>query len=126
MKSADAQLQTRTILVVDDDSDQLDEMSQLLDKRGYETLQACNGQIALNLLREMYNLPFVIILDMAMPVLDGLGFLERRAGDAILRRIPVIVLSSSPPPPIPLKNVEAYLRKPVSLERLMSLIESSL
>jgi CheY-like chemotaxis protein len=113
-----------TILLVDDDFELLEIMSELLQIQGYSTLQAQNGQKAIDLLKKTPRFPSLIVLDMSMPVLDGRGFLEQRARDAILRDIPVVIVSGSEAPAIPLTDIMAYLRKPVKIERLMSVIES--
>jgi CheY-like chemotaxis protein len=53
----------------------------------------------------------LVILDLAMPIMDGRRFLEIRAQDPILRDIPVVVVSGNPPPPKQPKGIEAYLTK---------------
>lgn len=81
------------VLVVDDDTSAREGLSELLDAKGYTVLQAENGQIALDVLKKMPHLPCLIVLDLAMPVMDGRGFLKQRALDPILRDIPVVVVS---------------------------------
>ena len=58
-----------------------------------------------------------------MPVLDGRGFLKRRAKDPLLRDIPVVVISASNQPAEELEGIEEFLRKPVKVERLMEIID---
>ena len=110
-----------TILLVDDDSDIRDGMSALLEMEGYKVVQAENGQAALQVLEQMDRLPLAVVLDMAMPVLDGRGFLEQRAMDQILASIPVIVVSGTKPKEA-LPNVEAFFQKPVEIKRLLESI----
>jgi hypothetical protein len=62
---------------------------------------------------------------MSRPVLDGRGFLKRPVKDSVLLDIPVVVVSGSDAPASPPMNIKAYLRKPVSMKRLMSIIESA-
>jgi two-component system, chemotaxis family, chemotaxis protein CheY len=126
MHSASAESVLDTILLVDDDCQSSDAMSECLEIFGYATLKAQNGQIALNLLKKMAAVPSLILLDMSMPVLDGRGFLELRAKDPILLDIPVVVLSGSEAPARQLMNIKAYLQKPVTMKKLMSIIESTL
>ena len=126
MHSASAESVLGTILLVDDDGESSDAMSECLEIYGYATLQAQNGQVALNLLKKMAAVPSLIILDMSMPVLDGRGFLERRFKDPVLLGIPVVVLSGTEAPSCPLVNIKAYLQKPVTMNQLMSVIESTL
>ena len=57
-------------MLVDDDRETLELTADLLNARGYSTVQAHNGQDALNLVKQMRSLPWLIVLDMAMPVLD--------------------------------------------------------
>ena len=111
-----------TVLVVDDDPFVRESLSELLDHKGYSVLQAENGRKALDLLKEVPRTPFVVLLDLAMPVLNGLQFLEHRAGDPHLRRIPVVVVSGNPRPLQPLEGIEAYLQKPFEPEVLLEII----
>jgi CheY-like chemotaxis protein len=112
-----------TVLVVDDDPDIRETLSELLDANGYEVLEAENGQIALDVLKNTPRFPCVVLLDLSMPVLDGREFLRRRASDPILRRIPVVVVSGSNQPADPIEGIDEYLRKPVKFERLIEVIE---
>jgi len=111
------------VLLVDDDPDIRETLSELLDANGYEVLEAENGQIALDVLKNTPRFPCVVLLDLSMPVLDGREFLRRRASDPILRKIPVVVVSGSNQPADPLEGIDEYLRKPVKFERLIEVIE---
>lgn len=111
-----------TVLVVDDDPQIRESLCELLDQTGYSVLQAENGRRALDLLKEISRPPFVVLLDMAMPVLDGFQFLEQRAGDPHLRGIPVVVVSGNPRPLDPLEGIEAYLQKPLEPDVLLKII----
>lgn len=59
---------------------------------------ASDGEVALAKLRGVPTLPDLILLDLKLPRLDGLGFLEELAGDPALRSVPVVVLTSSQAP----------------------------
>jgi CheY-like chemotaxis protein len=111
------------VLLVDDDPDIRETLSELLDANGYEVLEAENGQIALDVLKNTPRFPCVVLLDLSMPVLDGREFLRRRASDPILRKIPVVVVSGSNQPADPIEGIDEYLRKPVKFERLIEIIE---
>jgi len=113
----------RLVLVVDDDSGNRETMSELLDNKGYSVLQAENGQKALDILKHVSILPCLVVLDMAMPIMDGRGFLRRRAHDPDLRDIPVVVVSGSSQKGAPLQGIEGYFRKPVNVERLIEVID---
>jgi CheY-like chemotaxis protein len=65
----------------------------------------------------------LILLDLAMPILDGRGFLELRAKDPMLRQIPVVVVSGNPPSGEPPNGINAYLQKPVRFNRLIAIVD---
>jgi hypothetical protein len=66
------QRSTGRVLVVDDDPDILDALSEILEVEGYEVQRARNGREALERLEQM--LPDVVLLDLMMPVMDGWEF----------------------------------------------------
>ncbi len=116
-------IEQEAVLLVDDDEDIRETLSELLDANGYQVLEAENGQIALDVLKKTPRFPCVVVLDLSMPVLDGREFLRRRASDPILRDIPVVVVSGSNQPAEPLEGIDEYLRKPVKIDRLMEIID---
>jgi DNA-binding response OmpR family regulator len=80
------------LLVVDDDPANLDLLSRRLTKQGYEVTTASGGQQALDLLSEQkFDL---LILDMMMPVINGLQVLRRVKSDLELKSMPVIMISA--------------------------------
>lgn len=83
-----------TVLVVDDDEEIRLQVRTELAKDGCLVVQAEDGGKALAKLQEMPKPPDLIILDMMMPVLDGVEFLHRFRADARNARIPVVVLTS--------------------------------
>ena len=116
-------IEDEAVLVVDDDPDTREVLSELLDASGIKVLQAENGKIALEVLKKTPQFPCLVLLDLSMPVLDGRGFLKRRAKDPLLRDIPVVVISGSNQPAEQLEGIEEFLRKPVKVERLMEIID---
>jgi CheY-like chemotaxis protein len=110
-----------TILLVDDDPDVREGLSLALEMKGYLVAQADNGQEALHQLKNTDRLPLVVVLDLAMPILDGRGFLKQRARDRVLANIPVIVVSGSRPDKA-LSEVQLFLQKPVEITRLLESI----
>jgi CheY-like chemotaxis protein len=111
------------VLVVDDDPDVRNSISQLLDAKRYSTIQAENGQKALEILKATPSVPCLIVLDLVMPVMDGYQFLSLRAQDPTLRDIPVVVISGNSRAGATLKEIDAYLTKPVNIDRLIDVID---
>ena len=79
-----------TILVVDDDAAIRDLLSEVFELEGYRVETAANGAEALQRLEQVR--PVLILLDVTMPILDGLGVAQelRRRGSPI----PVLILSA--------------------------------
>lgn len=109
------------ILVVDDDADVRAVMVDLLDAAGYSVRAAANGADALRVLDDRSHLPSLIFLDVEMPVMNGREFLARRAQEAELNGIPVVVASAIDRH---LEGIEGFLRKPVDVERLLRFAEA--
>ena len=100
------------ILVVDDDVQALQAMSELLKFEGFSVLTARNGLEALNKMRTADHVSLVL-LDLSMPVMDGWEVLRRKRVDADIAEIPVVVLSAVAP--VSLDGADEVLRKPVDL-----------
>jgi CheY-like chemotaxis protein len=83
-----------SILVVDDDQDIRESLADLLRDEGYAVDTACNGQEALEKMRTA-PLPDLVIVDLMMPVVDGLVFRARQKADPALASIPVVLLTAS-------------------------------
>lgn len=79
------------ILVVDDDPSILETVRAILESEGYAVVTAMNGREALKVLESVT--PFLMLLDMRMPVLDGWGVAAALRGSA--HRFPVIVMTAA-------------------------------
>ena len=111
-----------TVLVVDDDSESCDALGEVLAKNGYDVVKAGNGAEALAYLHESPR-PVLILLDLAMPVMDGWELLAGREDDPLLRAIPVLVLSGEREAAERVVALHAgYLAKPVSADRLLDAV----
>jgi DNA-binding NtrC family response regulator len=122
----DAGRAMQRILLADDDPDSLESLCTLLTAWGYEVGTAPNGRAALDKVSEFR--PSVVITDVVMPALDGLGFLE-----AVKREepdLPVIVMTGRGSLDIHHHAVAGgafgYLCKPVDTARLKSLLASAI
>jgi CheY-like chemotaxis protein len=112
----------KRILVVDDNPAVREVLTDLL--RGhYHVAVAGNGAEALDALQE--RLPDGILLDLAMPVMDGWTFLERRRDDPAIAEVPVLILSAECPdrPKAEPPDVQDYVAKPFDVEHLLSAVE---
>jgi CheY-like chemotaxis protein len=112
----------KLVLIVEDHVPTREALSSLLDSEGYQVLQAGNGLEALELIDALDELPGVVLLDLAMPVMDGREFLKTRAQDLTLSRIPVVVLSGNAQDGQEMEGVAACLCKPTRPDSLLRLL----
>ena len=83
----------KRILLVDDDPTVRDSLSDVFVAEGYSVIPAANGQQALDLAN---RLPAdLVLLDLNMPKMNGIEFLQVVKNDDAFKRIPVIVLTTS-------------------------------
>jgi|SRR5471032_3159252 CheY-like chemotaxis protein len=107
------------VLVVDDDLDVRTILVESLREQGYSVREAEHGQHALELLSGEWR-PQLIVLDIVMPVMDGMTFLEKKQLAEHLVHIPVVVVSATAEPPI--AGARCVLRKPVEWQDLLHVI----
>ncbi len=114
------------MLVVDDDRDIRDVLTDALEAEGYRVVTAADGQEALDWLRSGVERPCVILLDLMMPRLDGIQFRTEVMNDPALAVLPVVVLSADPSIIMTAKslNFAGSLRKPVPLEALLAAVHA--
>jgi CheY-like chemotaxis protein len=82
----------RTILLADDHEDNRLALLTVLTREGYRTLGAANGQEAVDVARE--HLPDLVLMDLAMPVMDGRQAMRLLKEDPLTAHIPVVVLTA--------------------------------
>jgi DNA-binding response OmpR family regulator len=120
---------TATILIVDDDEGVTTTFARMLRLEGYHVHTALNAEMGL---REAQNYhPDAIILDLRMPLVDGLGFLRRLRSHADQRNIPVAIVTGDyfldDSVSNELRELGAELRfKPMWLEDLVGLARTLL
>src|SRR5262245_12172367 len=114
------------ILIVDDDPDTGEAMSEVLAHKGFKVALAADGQRALEALRSADPLPDVILLDLMMPVMNGWQFRRAQLEDPQLASVPVIVVTASAASDHKLSQLKpaALLHKPVDAGTLVKKINS--
>ena len=112
------------ILVVDDSADNLAVISLYLQHQGYRVVTANNGEDAVAVATQM--LPNVILMDINLPTLDGLGATRRIRETEALRDTPVIAITAFGTEGLQRAaydvGVSGYLTKPLDLDRMHQLI----
>jgi two-component system, cell cycle response regulator DivK len=114
----------RTIMVVEDFEDNRFMMRRLLEMSGYRVVEAVNGEQAVEVAR--LERPHLILMDLSLPVLDGLAATRRIRQHEELRRVPIIAVSAHDTSDFHADALAAgcndYVTKPIDFEQLEGLL----
>jgi len=118
---------TPTILIAEDSADGREMMRVLLGLRGYKVLSVENGLRAVEV--ALTSHPDLILLDLALPRLDGLGVVRILRSYRKFRDTPIIIVSGHDPVGFRQPAIDAgcsdYLPKPIDFERLYTILQST-
>ncbi|UII19036.1 response regulator [Fulvivirga ligni] len=116
-----------TILVVDDFASIRKVIADNLKKYGFETLEAGDGEEALEILREAKTKIDLVLTDYNMPYMDGFGLLKAIKGDEDLKNYPVVLLTSEKANDKKLMAKEAglnaWIEKPYKIDSFINIIK---
>ena len=116
-----------TILVVEDNDENWDMLSRRLQRRGYTVIRAADGQAAVELAGER---PDLILMDVSLPVMDGLEATRHIRACTETQTIPIIALTahamSGDRDRVLAAGCDDYHAKPVELPRLLAQMEALL
>ncbi len=114
---------SKTILVVDDDPGLRETLAAILEFEGYEPVIAKDGLEALEKLQDVE--PVLMLVDLAMPRLDGQGLIEELERQGRRTSIPIIVLTADARAKQKALTVGAdgYIEKPFRIPALLDEIE---
>jgi CheY-like chemotaxis protein len=112
------------ILIVDDSADNLAMMSLDLQQQGYRVVTAANGEDAITVATA--TMPNLILMDINLPTLDGLGATRRIRENESLREVPIIAITAFGTEGFQRAaydaGVSGYLTKPIDLDRMHQLM----
>ena len=114
-----------TVMVVEDFEDNRFMMRRLLEMSGYRVVEAVNGQEAVEIaLRER---PDLILMDLSLPLLDGLAATRRIREQPDLRQVPIVAVSAHDTADFHADALAAgcneYVTKPIDFDQLDSLLQ---
>ncbi|MEO6667908.1 MAG: response regulator [Ferruginibacter sp.] len=120
------------IVIVEDNMDDCQFLTQALTVVGVQNPLRCfdNAVAALEYLRSTEEIPFLIISDISMPLMDGLELKRTIEADEKLsaKKIPFILLSTLPPSfhikEIEKLSVQGHFKKPVKFDDLIHIVRS--
>jgi adenylate cyclase len=120
--------QRSKILIVDDETLNVDYLEQELEDSGYDTISATNGQEALDIVKR--DPPDLILLDVMMPVMDGITVCRALKGNEDTRLIPIVIMTALDGLENRIRGIEAgaddFLTKPVNDRELLARIQTAL
>ena len=112
------------ILVVDDSADNVAVISLDLQQQGYRVVTASNGEDAVAVATQMF--PNLILMDINLPTLDGLGATRRIRETDGLREVPIVAITAFGTEGFQRAaydaGVSGYLTKPIDFDRMHQLI----
>jgi DNA-binding response OmpR family regulator len=114
-----------SVLLVEDDAEVRSSVAEILELEGFAVDTAIHGQQALDKLRAGAS-PNVLLLDLMMPVMNGLELLEHLRTHSEVRSPPVIVLSANRGYDADDLGVAAIVRKPFDVDALVDNIAAVL
>jgi len=114
----------RRILVVEDNTELRESIIEILALHGFLASGAENGKAALDRLEQSRTPPALVLLDLAMPVMDGVTFLRQLKQTSRLREIPVLLMTAQEAAPA--SEVLGVLTKPFTPASLLSIVEQVL
>jgi DNA-binding response OmpR family regulator len=116
------------ILIVDDEPFNVDYLEQELEDLGYQTISAFDGQEALQKVR--VEAPDLILLDVMMPIMDGITVCRILKENEETRLIPIVIMTALDRIEDRIQGIEAgaddFLTKPVDGRELLARIQTSL
>src|ERR1700746_2494765 len=118
----------KRILIVEDNKTDVRLLKDILESRGYETLQTGNGLEAINLASA--HLPDLILMDIQLPEISGLEMTRRLKADDRSRHIPIVSVTAFAMEwqkrEALASGCDAYISKPISVLGFLNTVESFL
>lgn len=116
------------ILIVDDDEKNCKLMRVILQNYGYETIEAGDGEQAVRLAKE--RIPDLILMDIQMPVMDGIEAFRILRADPTTKDIKIIAITSyamkSDKERLLVEGFNGYISKPIDVKEFINTIKSVL
>jgi len=115
----------KKVLVVEDTPDNRRIIRLLLERAGYEIVEAVNGALGIEMARS--ERPDLILMDIQLPVIDGYEATRRLKADPELKHIPVIAVTSyalaGDEAKTKAAGCDGYVAKPFSPKELLRLVQ---
>ncbi|MGD2279073.1 MAG: response regulator [Candidatus Omnitrophota bacterium] len=118
----------KKVLIIEDDLDMARSLGEILQREGLEVVYASEGYQSVELAHE--KKPDLVILDLVIPLGDGLWVLQKLREFPGTKDIPVVIITGSSDEKfmqrVKKEGVDAFLSKPFDVDRLLSTIDKLL
>ena len=114
-----------TVLIVEDHEKNMKLARDVLQAKGYETLEALTGEDGVRLAKQ--HVPDLVLMDIQLPGINGIDAFKQLRADPKTARIPVIALTASVTPTdrsaISAAGFDAFVSKPISLKEFVDTVK---
>jgi DNA-binding response OmpR family regulator len=109
-----------TILIVDDEQPLRELLAEILESDGHQVMMAGNGREALTIV--VRDRPDLVVSDVMMPLLNGVGLCRQIKTDPSTATLPVILMSSVGPRVVAESGADAFVQKPFDLDEVEAIV----
>jgi two-component system cell cycle response regulator DivK len=114
-----------TVLIVEDNEKNMKLARDVLQVKGYQTLEAVTGEEGVRLAKE--KVPDLVLMDIQLPGINGIDALKQLRADPKTARIPVVALTASVTPTdrsaITAAGFDAFVSKPINLKEFLETVK---
>ena len=114
-----------TILIIEDNEKNMKLARDILNAKGYRTIEAVTGEEGVKLAKE--KLPDLVLMDIQLPGMNGIEAFRQIRADAKTARIPVVALTASVTPTdrseISAAGFDAFIGKPINLKEFLETVK---
>src|ERR671925_1901701 len=114
-----------TVLIVEDNEKNMKLARDVLQAKGYKTLEAVTGEEGVTLARQ--HMPDLVLMDIQLPGISGIEAFKQIRADAKTARVPVVALTASVTPTdrtaISAAGFDAFVSKPINLKEFLETVK---
>ena len=114
-----------TVLIIEDNEKNMKLARDVLQAKGYKTLEAVTGEEGVKLAKE--NAPDLVLMDIQLPGINGIDAFKQIRADPKTARIPVVALTASVTPTdrsqITAAGFDAFVGKPINLKEFVETVK---
>jgi CheY-like chemotaxis protein len=118
-------MSSKSVLIIEDNEQNIYLLTFLLDKYGFDVIQARDGQEGLDMV--VTHKPGLILLDIQLPIMDGHGVARRLKQNPDVKHIPVVAVTShamsGDKESILAAGCEGYIEKPINPDTFIDQIK---